>query len=259
MSMSVRADDATAVSANPRVRVGQAISDYVRSTREPLYNLVFLLPLVVIYEVATIFVTGVSPAHELVAQRIIRVTLGWIGVEGSWLAGVLLLATLLVWHLRTQRSWLVRPYVPLLMIVESAVLVLPLIVLHSLMLQIGGGGNNFRARLLQTFGAGLYEELLFRLYLVGGLMLLAHQLRVRGPTVSVAIILIGGAVFAWCHFAPIGADAFGWPAFLHRMAAGAYLSFVFLRRGLGVAVGCHVLHNIILLMQSAAKATPAAV
>ena len=46
---------------------------------------------------------------------------------------------------------------------------------------------------------------------------------------------------------PIGVEVFAWGPFAARMAAGVYLSMVFVGRGFGIAVGCHAAHNIALL------------
>lgn len=242
----------TPVSNNTRVRAGRLLGEYFEHTRAALYNLLFLFPLVAIYEIGILTVGPDSPlGRELVAERLIDNLFSWVGVGSSWLAGLLLLASLLFLHVQSGRPLLIRPFVPLGMIVESCMLTLPLYVLHDLMLQAGGGDSGLRNRLLQTIGAGLYEELLFRLYLVGGLAWLAQRLlRRRDPILTVALALLGGAIFAACHVRPLGAEAFAGPAFFHRWMAGAYLSWIYLKRGLGISTGCHVLHNVILLLRS---------
>lgn len=241
------------VSASTRVRAGRFLSEYFQRAREPLYSLLFLLPLVVIYEIGVLTVAPGAPlGRELVAERIIHRSFSWLGISGSWLAGLLLLGSLLFLHVRSGRAWLVHPLVPLGMLIESCVLTLPLYVLHGLMLEAGGVAEaGLRNRLLQTIGAGVYEELLFRLYLVGGLAWLARRfIREHDPLITASISLIGGAVFAASHVQPVGAEAFAAVPFLHRWLAGAYLSFVYLKRGLGISTGCHVLHNVVLLLRS---------
>ena len=242
------------ISSSTRVRAGRFLSEYFQRTREPLYSLLFLLPLVVIYEIGVLTVAPGAPlGRELVAERIIHRSFSWLGISGSWLAGLLLLGSLLFLHLRSGRTWLVHPLVPLGMLIESCILTLPLYVLHGLMLQAGGIGPEagLRNRLLQTIGAGVYEELLFRLFLVGGLAWLARRfIRQDDPLVTAVISLVGGAIFAACHIQPVGAEAFAALPFFHRWLAGAYLSFIYLKRGLGISTGCHVLHNVVLLLRA---------
>jgi hypothetical protein len=66
----------------------------------------------------------------------------------------------------------------------------------------------------------------------------------------VTLAPIGAAtLFAWCHYQPVGLDVFAWSTFLVRLAAGAYLTLVFIWRGLGIAVGCHAAFNLFLCWQ----------
>jgi membrane protease YdiL (CAAX protease family) len=64
------------------------------------------------------------------------------------------------------------------------------------------------------------------------------------------VIGSAAAIFALCHVRPVGAEPFAWPTFLMRLAAGVYLSLIFIARGLGVATGCHAAYNLILLFMT---------
>lgn len=233
---------------------GGALAAYLRATRQPLYNLIFLFPLVGTYVLGSLIAarTGWEP-RGLVAERLIGAACGWIGLQGAWVAGALLLGTLLAWHLTTRRGWQVHLAVFPMMVVEAAVLTIPLLVLHALLLQIGGGElRGWTARSLQALGAGLYEELTFRLLLVGGLIWLVRRgLRWKTTLATTLVVLIGAVLFSAAHVLPVGSEAFDWTRFIHRAFAGAYLGAVFLQRGLGIAVGCHVGHNLLLLASSA--------
>lgn len=241
-------------SASLRIALGNLFAEYLVGTRVPLTNLVFVFPLVALYEFASLTISqSAEPDRELVAQHLIRGAFSWIGLGGSWLAGLLLLTTLVLWHARTGRPWVVRPLIPLLMIVESALWTVPLVVLHQALLQAGGPHGDGRNRVLQTLGAGLYEELIFRLILVGGLLWFTSSLlNIRRNRAVMLAICVGALLFSGCHFQPIGAEAFSTPTFLHRVAAGAFLGWVFVQRGIGVACGAHILHNITVLAISPA-------
>ena len=189
----------------------------------------------------------------LVAERLIAGAVGWLGLQGVWVAGALLLGVLLVWHLRVARGWYVHLAVFPIMLVEAAVLTIPLLVLHSLLLQIGGDElRGWTARSLQALGAGLYEELTFRLLLVGGLVWFVRRgLRWRTTLATTLVVLIGAILFSAAHLLPVGSEAFDWSRFTHRALAGAYLGAIVLQRGLGIAVGCHVGHNVLLIALNA--------
>jgi membrane protease YdiL (CAAX protease family) len=106
-------------------------------------------------------------------------------------------------------------------------------------------------QMVLVLGAGIYEELVFRLYLVSGLAwLLKGVCRVPKRAALPAAVVLAALIFAACHLRPIGADTFEWPQFLALTVAGGYLAVVFVVRGLGVATGCHVAYNLVALALS---------
>jgi membrane protease YdiL (CAAX protease family) len=175
--------------------------------------------------------------------------------------GLALLLTLLIWHIVSRQSWQLRGWVPLLMLAESIVMTAPLFVLNRLALQAIAGdaaesaalaGTGLRIQIVLALGAAIYEELVFRLFLVSVIALLAVDL-LKAPqrTADIVAIIVAAVVFALCHVHPVGADPFVWRSFLMRCAAGAYLSVLFIGRGLGICTGCHAAYNLILVALAA--------
>jgi hypothetical protein len=180
---------------------------------------------------------------------LLRTLLGWFGASGLWLPGIALLTTLLIWHVLSRRPWQIRAWVPLLMAGESVLLVFPLLAIHLLPLQAGGGlGEGLAERIVLALGAGIYEELLFRLGLVSLLLLvLVDLLHLPRRAAAPIALLLAATIFALCHYQPVGVDVFSWSSFAQRLLAGAYLSLIFLSRGLGIAAGCHSAYNLLIL------------
>jgi len=219
---------------------------------QPLYCLLFLFPLVATYEFGTLLLPPVTwPERQLVAQSLVQKLLSWFGAGGMWLPGVALLLTLLIWHILARHSWRVRLWVLPVMALESIVLTVPLYVLGQvMMLQAGQGGAGgvlaLREHVILALGAGIYEELVFRLYLIAGLSrLLESGLRVARRVSVPVVVALSAVLFALCHFAPIGSAAFDGRHFVQLALAGVYLAIVFLWRGLGIAAGCHAAYNLV--------------
>jgi len=108
-------------------------------------------------------------------------------------------------------------------------------------------------------GAGIYEEFVFRLILISLLMLLLQDvLKFSYRTSIILAVFIAAVLFsAHHHFfflngALLTGEAFSWPAFLFRTAAGLYFAAVFAIRGFGVTAGTHAFHNIIAALLNAA-------
>lgn len=225
---------------------------YQHATQQPLYCLLFLFPIVAAYEFGALILKATPGPHDnLVAQNLINSFLAIFGAQGGWLPGAALILTLLIWHLLTRQPWHIHGWVLPLMLVESVVLAAPLLVLTQLSFQAGGGAADpmWHHRIVLAIGAGIYEELVFRLYLVTGVMLLLTELLglKRGPA-EIAAIIIPSLLFSICHVRPVGVESFRASVFLIRALAGVYLSYAYLHRGLGVAVGCHAAHNVLQIL-----------
>lgn len=215
--------------------------------------MLLLFPLVATYEFGALVIAPTGPLRaDLVAYGLIQGLLGWLGAGGFWLPGVVLLLTLLIWHVLSGQPWRIRGWVLPLMLAESIFLAGPLLVLNRVALIASAPQADLAARIMVAVGAGVYEELVFRLYLISGLTLLLVRV-LRAPKQAALWLVVGLAavIFALCHAQPIGAEAFAWRSFLMRLAAGVYLSLIFIGRGLGVATGCHAAYNLILLALTA--------
>jgi len=92
-------------------------------------------------------------------------------------------------------------------------------------------------RLVQSVGAGIYEEFIFRLLFVGlGLLVFSKLLGLRRDWVAVAAVVVSAVLFSLYHL-PTDRAVF-------YVLAGIYLGSLYLFRGYGIAVGAHAAYNI---------------
>ena len=102
-------------------------------------------------------------------------------------------------------------------------------------------------QLALSIGAGLYEELVFRVLLVGGLALLFRGLMESPTQAYVLAALLGAAFFSLAHYVgPLG-DPFALPSFTFRFLFGLALNGLFLWRGFGVAAWTHALYDVMVV------------
>jgi hypothetical protein len=241
-------------------RARPALSDaYWDVTHRPLQCLVFLMPMVIAYELGMAFFyrnTPVEMRPSLAAEELMNWFFSLFGGTGAYLPGAVLVAVLVVWHIATRNPWRV-PGQPLLgMAGESILLAIPLLFLHGRLANLqslaeigqpfGEGPPRAVEELLLSVGAGIYEELVFRLIIIGLLNLLLVDICGMKQVAGVAAAVIASSLlFAFHHYPPIGSDT-SWSAseFAFRAAAGAYLAAVFVLRGFGLAVGCHTMYDV---------------
>jgi membrane protease YdiL (CAAX protease family) len=113
-------------------------------------------------------------------------------------------------------------------------------------------GPTLLADIVTGIGAGIYEELLFRLALICVLMLLFQDVLGWGKNNSIVLaVLVSAALFAAHHHIdflsgrPNQNDIFDWAKFVFRTIAGVYFAALFAIRGFGITAGTHAFYDII--------------
>src|SRR5262249_33308380 len=94
-------------------------------------------------------------------------------------------------------------------------------------------------------GAGIYEELLFRLLLYSGLVVLLRWLQSSLLIAVVLAAVASSAIFSLAHHVGPYGEAFDNYVFLFRMLAGLYFALLYQLRGFGIAVGAHACYDVV--------------
>lgn len=240
------------------------LEGYWRHSQQPLQAMLFLLPLIVLYELALPYFghDRVRDAmSDIYARRLLYRFFEMLGVSGYYLPGLIVIVVLLSWHFARRDPWRVRPGLYGWMTCESLLLSLPLFVFQMVLfrhvammaLQAGGsGGPHWRAEVIFAVGAGIYEEMLFRLIGITLLhLLLADLLAIPRRFADPAAVIVAALLFAFYHF-PDGFDSprnpFAWGKFIFYTAAGVYFGVIFVWRGFGIAAGTHAMYDLLLVM-----------
>ena len=238
---------------------------YFDDAHRPLHCLVFLLPMVIFYELGSILVAPNLPEaieSRVIAFQLLRQFFALFGATSFYLPGLAVVVILLAWHVAANQPWKLNRWTLLGMTIESMLLAIPLVVFSQVVGQYAAGqvlaaaGEQVLAaapapawpnELLLSIGAGIYEELLFRLILISLLsILLVDLLKTSVHTALVAMVFISAAAFSGYHY--LGQEQFTWPSFVFRTCAGVYLAGMFVLRGFGVTVGCHATYDIMALV-----------
>ena len=234
---------------------------YWSQSRSHRYSLLFALPLLVVYEL----LEAVSPVRmqggvvrngaDVVLTDLFIYLLGPRGplVFMAMVIGVSL------WLVRRDRgAGHVQPTVLVIMLGEAGVLALAFGVVVGAVtarvlspmrtLAAGGIGGTSRERLTLSLGAGLYEELLFRVVIVA---LLSNAFRLLGIgrlPAGVAATVVGAVLFSAFHYVgPLG-EPFRIESFIFRAIAGLAFSALYLTRGFGITAWTHALYDVAVLV-----------
>jgi len=237
-------------------------SSYWQASRAPRYSLLFALPLLLFYQTLAMLLAhglrSVRNGADVILQSL------FVAVAGNW--GPLLFMICLIggglWlvarDLGTHGSRL-RAGVFAGMVGESVLLALLFgLVVGSVTSGVLGSLQalalpvarelDWWTRLMVSLGAGIYEELLFRVVLVGLLAVAGRALLGWRPvTAGAAATLLGAAIFSAFHYIGPYGDRLQLYSFVFRMVGGLFFSALYLLRGFGITAWTHALYDVLLL------------
>lgn len=253
--------------APPTARLAAIPAGYWARSKRPLHILVFLLPLILAYELGLLLLLrgddGIITNKAHVTLIEFFDTFGIPASSGFFLGGVLIVFVLFIWHLLNRDSWRIDGRTIALMALETVALTLPLIVLGQLIVQSAISANalsmagpteqqlaelSLWAQLTVSIGAGLYEELMFRMLLIAMLHTLLVDLGKLSWNWGAGIaIVLAAAAFTWYHPLEDGTGAISVQRVAFYFLAGLYFGLVYVARGFGIVVGVHALYDIIMV------------
>jgi hypothetical protein len=245
---------------------------YWQSSRAHRYSLVFALPLLALYEAMAAALSyrpggGIRNGADVLLRSAFTAV---AGRHGPLLFGVVLLGVgvWLIGRDMRARGARLRPSVFGGMLAESVALALAFgVVVGTVTANIlgvfaraGGGGEavlalaqveslDFPTKLMVSLGAGLYEELFFRVILVGALAWGSRRALGATPLVAGAIAAVVGAfLFSAFHYVGEYGDPLELRSFTFRFIGGLAFSALYLLRGFGITAWTHALYDVFLLV-----------
>ncbi len=261
-----RSTSRTPSRAAPRasIRSAATVQQYFEVSKRPLQILVFLLPLIIAYEIGLVLLLksehGVltNKAHETLLQFFRA--FGVAPSSGFYLGGIVVVVVLLVWHMLTRDPWRIDPPALGVMACESLLLALPLIALGQIIIRLlavnttflcWSGDNSLEglglwSRISISIGAGLYEELMFRMLLIAVIhTLLVDVGKASNRLGAVVAVVVSAAAFTAYHplAGPNGDISTQKLSFF--FLAGLYFGAVYVARGFGIAVAVHALYDVL--------------
>lgn len=242
-----------------------SVGSYWSSTKAPRYSLLFAFPLLLLYELLAFVLThdaiaGVRNGADVMLKSVF-IALG--GRNGLIAFGVILVGTgiVLIWRDWRRAGGELRPSWFAGMMGESVLYALLFggvtaaltsLILHGeLMFLLQGTLErlDLPTQLMVSLGAGIYEELLFRVILVGALFKAGQMLGWRPITAGIVATLVGALIFSAFHYIGPYGDPLQLTSFAFRAIAGVLFSALFLLRGFGITAWTHALYDVFLSLR----------
>lgn len=233
--------------------------DYLEQSRELRTSLVLVIPLFILYQLGVMFTGGVRNGVDFVTSAM------WWATQDSMPAylGLNLLILLAfvggVWAMKgkglmTPKLWpavLVESSVYAFFFGGAVVQLMSVFGLDGTLASGAAGELSLLQKFVLSIGAGLYEEVVFRLIGVGGMFWALT--RFAGEKIprwarAVIAVVVTSIIFSAIHYVGSMGDAFTFGSFFFRFFAGVLLAVIFYLRGFAVAVYTHAIYDIIVMV-----------
>ena len=239
------------------------MKSYWNAARTPRYSFSFALPLLALYELWAALSPGAAGGVRNGADVLLKSGFYAVaGPRGPVVAGLVALGVCVWMIVRDARGRAVEPRLFGLMLAESLLFAASFGIVvgaatAGLLGSLGSVGAfaaasaapvgrlGLPAQLMLSLGAGLYEELLFRVLLVSLLALAGRRLLGWSPQgAGAAAVLVSAVAFSAFHYVGPYGDPFTVQSFTFRALAGLAFSALYLVRGFGITAWTHALYDV---------------
>ena len=231
------------------------MSNYWRFSRSAYYSVVAALPLLVVYEILVILTQSPYWGIRNAADMWIRTFLMAFDLQAQHLTFVMIgIAFALIPLAKTRSSGVkLKANYFLLMFAEAFAYSLVLGVALQYILRLsgltaGGPGNGELQNFALSLGAGLFEEIIFRVLLLNLLFFLLSYVFKSKVTTAVISVLAASFLFSWSHYIGSMADSWQLYSFMFRWIAGMLFTVLYFMRGFAITAYTHALYDIWVLV-----------
>lgn len=246
---------------------GKIPQGYLQQSRDLVNSLVLVLPLLLLYQLG-LLVTGLQTVNGVDFISYFLAT-RW-GLSGLLVFnGLLFLAGMIGVHqLRKGRRLEPKILVPVTIestcyaLVLGSVIIFVMRKLHVPMaiepsaaaglaigplppLAAGAQQWGLLDRVFLSLGAGVNEELVFRLGLYTGIYKLADTVMPKGAAIALGVF-VSSLLFSLAHY--LGPESFQIGTFVYRLLAGAIFCGLFEGRGFAVACYTHAIYDVYVMV-----------
>lgn len=191
------------------------------------------------------------------ADSIMRETLEIFGIFGFYgIGAIFLLSVILVFifHKKYLDEIIFKIDYLFLMMVESffwsflLYLFMSFILKNSHLLLLGNRSKILIQQVILSVGAGIYEELVFRVFLIAVISaIVGFVFQWSGLLKNWLAMFISAGLFSSFHFIGEFGDWFSFNVFMIRFFAGIVLGALYFFRGFGITAWTHSIYDLIVL------------
>ena len=225
------------------------VKGYLYQSKSFYYSLAFVIPLAILYEISSLIANrsllgGIRSAAEVWILNILW-GLGFPAYIPLSLVFIAIFSIMFIINHRSGRA--LRWHYLLPMFVESLLLGFIIGVFASFLMRILPMSLGVLNNISVSFGAGLYEELIFRVLIftsITWLLIKSGLKKIFGYTIA---ITLSSFIFSLAHhIGPMG-EPLTFYAFVYRFFSGCILCGLYISRGFGITAWAHSLYDLMVV------------
>ena len=235
--------------------INKSLFNYINYSKSTLTSFIFLLPLILIYEIIHYFKFKDLNYHiRNSADIILRDFFTYFLNDFIDYYTFLLVVCLVIFYLFYYKELILYEIKPLFLIAMYVEGIILGVILSYIL------NSYYSMNYLHTFvyddifilfymclGAGIWEEILFRFITITGLVYLISFFTNKNNLLIHVSILLSSILFSSFHYIGYSADVFTLYTFLIRFVGGMILGYIYFIRGLGISSMTHFCYDFFLI------------
>lgn len=238
--------------------MSNSLKSYFTTTNNLLYSYILAIPLLLLYEALIIISMPAGSAVRISVDVWFRSFFQFLGLDS--LVFTLLVAVVFGIYVFSKEKDQIKDikysFFPVLLIEASIFAIVISLISQTLvgllvgMAQSGGEVASFSVlqKIALSLGAGLYEELFFRVILVTLLVKLFSFMFSKKWATNIAAVVLAAMLFSAIHYVGSFGDPFTLGSFLYRFIFGLFLNILYVTRGFGVAAWTHAIYDLMVIL-----------
>ena len=229
-------------------------SNYFNYSKDFLSSILFLTPFVVLYELLCYFLfNNKDYVIRNSADAFIRSNFDIISNNFQFYYPLILITLIIIYVLYNYEKYdnfhFSLDYY-FIMVIEGFIYSIVLLII------INGFGvfdddiiynyNTYLLNFYSSLGAGVWEEVFFRLFMYNVIYYVANKIFNNKKTAIITAIIISSLLFSMFHYYGNQADIFFLNTFIIRFVAGVLLCLIYIKRGLGITCFTHLVYDVLL-------------
>ena len=231
------------------------IQDYLQKSKSPFYSFIITLPIFLLYELGLLLMRGTEFSYiKNGADVLIEDMIATLGFDIFYISSsIFLLAFFIIAYYQKKNydSFTIYKSYLSIMLFESFVYALLLFLLlgNMSLYLMDISFEDIKFNIILSLGAGIYEELIFRVFSIFILYKFISFIfkSMRHFSTQFSALLLSSILFSLFHF--MGTESFSQEAFTIRFIAGILLGILYINRGFGITAITHSFYDIFVIFQ----------